>query len=418
MRAWVLILALLITESAFAQPAPPPPCEPAGLTPNSYLRSTNIVYLRLLEGTFPESFVNPYDPSTVTDGIRDSIRDALARAALSWNSACGQAPILNDQPILLPANQNFTLPTGTQNALFVNVNYLEGASPDTKPCRYFPAERCHDAVGRTTISNNEITITVFSKFGRSTGLRWTLHDYAGVYKRIFLHEFGHILLLDHDICHRSPMLEDISDQWSCIPGDPSCEPRPRTEHCDQMALSFEPADPLERVLTENPDSLCRLNLYCVPYNGGMSPWAKIRSGCVWFQDVAQTFVDTYDEDGNHIGGAVRSYTSFSCYGGIFNFNSRGGDPSSPFLMVGLPKPGAVASGGLLKLAGWTWGRHHIFVSYESSSIERMLPSPISPFRNRVERSAAQDSTPNFAILTVDSVAGSISRRFLPARTSC
>lgn len=122
-----------------------------------------------------------------------------------------------------------------------------------------------------------------------------------------------------------------------------------------MEASFEPLDPLDKVLGDDPLLLCRLRHYC-DINPWL-PWSRIRSGCIWFEDVRQTYVDTYDQDGVHIGGAVHNFVSYGCFGGGFNLGpSPSATDSSPFLMVGFPKNGATAESGLLKLTGWVWGR--------------------------------------------------------------
>lgn len=287
-------------------------------------------------------------------GVPGLFLGALTDAAVNWNGACGQLPILNDQPVLVATDSSFTLPPGLEHVVSIDVRYFEGVAPSAPECEYFPGELCYP-VARTTFSQDSASVVIYSRSGRG-GLRWTLHDFRGVYDRIFDHELGHVLLLGHDICTDSVMNEGLANRFDCAPSQLDCEPRPRREHCDQMAISFEPADPLNKVL-DHPDALCSLNLYCHPYLGGMVPWSKIRSGCVWFHDVAQTFVDTYDQDGQHIGSSVRSYNTFRCYGGgSLNLGPDLVSSSSPFLMVGFPKPGAVAQGGMLKVTGWTWAR--------------------------------------------------------------
>lgn len=354
----IFLLFATLAGVAVAQPGGET-CRPTGLSTPSPLTSSNLVYLRFQDESFPETFVNPFNSQDVISNFRTLMKAAMTDAAIDWNQSCEDIPALNDQPVLIPADSTFTLPAGTQNAVYADVRYVKGFSPDSAPCPYFPQERCFSAVGRTIISPDKIDVLVFELSGRESAPVYTPLDFRGVYNRIFAHELGHVLLLGHDECPNSPMNLNILNRSACAPNDPSCEPKPRQEHCDQMTVNFEPADPLGKVLGEDPDSLCRLRLYCdYDFSGPLTPWAKIRSGCVWFADVTQGFVDSYDQDGEHLGSSVQTFTNFRCFSGGHGSSLGLISSSSPFLMIAHPKPGAVVTEGLMKLTGFAWGRSH------------------------------------------------------------
>lgn len=367
-----IFAACFQTGPAYSQPWPLP-CNPVAVTesiPN--LKQANTVYLRFLESTFPERFVSPYNPNDVIQDVRGLMRSALSEAALKWNRNCGQLPVLNDQPVLVPTHSAFEIAAGTKGAYVVDVSFVASTAPeDPEGCGDpFPTELCHKTVARSFIRQDGAELVIYQRTGSTNHPNWTLFDFRGAYTRLFQHELGHILLMDHDICPQSPLQDPIPNRFVCAPYS-SCELTARSEHCDLMEELFEPADPLDKVLGEDPLSLCRLRHYCDidPW----LPWSKVRSGCTWFEDVSQTYVDTYDSDGVHIGGAVHNYISYGCFGGGFNLSPLAGE-TSPFLMVGFPKNGATAQGGLLKLTGWVWGRSHplrelrVFVDREDARL--------------------------------------------------
>lgn len=354
----------------------PLPCNPVVVSPDGppNLKSANKVYLKFFDSKFPDRFVSPYNPTDVTHGLQNLLRDALTEAALKWNRSCGPLPVLNDQPVLVPVSSTFELSPGTEGSFLVEVDFEDGFAEPSKDCGDpFPGELCHPAIARTLVFPNYARLVIFSKSGRVNHPDWTFFAYRGAYHRFFQHELGHLLLLDHDNCPRSPVQQPIPNRFECAPHDVTCELAARNEHCETMEASFEPLDPLEKVLGDDPLSLCRLRHYCDidPW----LPWSRLRSGCLWIEDVRQTYVDTYDQDGVHIGGAVHNYISFGCFGGGFNFGTAGGmTETSPFLMVGFPKNGATAHSGLLKLTGWAWGRTHalrelrVFVDREEARL--------------------------------------------------
>lgn len=359
MRKSSLTLAGFLLAISFQVSAQPghPPCYPEGINADlPLLRRANLVYLRFNEDTFPDTYVNPRNRNDQYSGIRQAMKAAMTAGAVRWNQNCNPAPLLNDQPVLIPVPAGFEPPAGIENTMVVDVKYIPDFSPEREPCVNQQGYICSPRVAATFFYEGRIEIIIYGKSDRIDAPSYTLVDFWDVFRRLFLHELGHVLLLDHDTCFKSPM-RDAPDRRECSPNNPDCEPEPDPEHCNQMDSSFEPADPLDAVLAHDPGSLCRLRYYCDRnFTGALMPWARIRSGCVWIQDVAQTTVSSYDEDGQPIGSAVRTYTSYRCLGPEANFGPAMTSSSSPFLMVGFPKPGTVADSGFIKLSGWVWGR--------------------------------------------------------------
>lgn len=128
----------------------PQPCAPVALdATGSNLSNANTAYLKFLESTFPEEFANPYNPNDVTRDLRNLIRSALTEAALKWNRSCGHPPVLNDQPVLVPANSTFEIPAGTKGAFLVEIAFDSGFAEPSVACESpFDQERCHTSLAR------------------------------------------------------------------------------------------------------------------------------------------------------------------------------------------------------------------------------------------------------------------------------
>lgn len=137
----VLQVGLLILASASAGEAAP--CYPVGLNADlPRLRRANMVYLRLHEDTFPDTFVNPRNPNEVATGIRAAIKGALNLAAARWNQRCNPAPLLNDQPVLIPTPAGFHPPASVENTYVVDVRYQADFMRPLVQCEYFPEIQC------------------------------------------------------------------------------------------------------------------------------------------------------------------------------------------------------------------------------------------------------------------------------------